>query len=320
MGNSPEPPDLPAAPTATNTYIYDESGNLSGSITKDAGGNSVYKPAQLTGAEKIRKDNIESTKASLLQRLYQTPAEYTKAAEEEAAAYASRATEAQRKSFTEDVNRIGEVSNTRGLMGSSAWRDIIKSREETQSKTAADIALNATSMRESLIGAKKSQDYNLYNLYSGASNDYSNKNASNYNMAMGLATKSSNDAMNQWKGTVDALNTDYTNRMAYSQANDPWRNYILPTATAAAMVPWCDRRLKKNIIPLFKVGEVQWYEFEYNPEVWPEGIIKPPAGKHIGVMADEVRDIPGVVETEGFYGFDMVNYDVLRRHLNMENA
>lgn len=319
MGGSPEPPDLPAAPVAGNTYIYDESGNLSGSITKDASGNSVYKPAQLTGAEKIRKENIESTKASLLQRLYQTPAEYTKAAEEEAAAYASRATEAQRKSFTEDVNRIGEVSNTRGLMGSSAWRDIMKSREETQSRTGADIALNATSMRQSLIDAKRGNDYNLYNLYSGASNDYSNKNASGYNMAMGLATKSSNEAMQQWQGQVNALNTDYQNRMAYSQNNDAWRNYILPAAATAA-VAFSDRRLKKNIIPLFKVGEVQFYEFEYNPEVWPAGIIKPLAGKHIGVMADEVRDIPGVVETEGFYGFDMVNYDVLRRHLNMENA
>ena len=320
MSKAPEPPDLPAAPTIGNTYIYDEEGNLSGSIERDVNGVSSYRPRQLTGQELANKKQIESNKQSILQRLYQTPAEYTKAAEEEASAYASRATEAQRKSFTEDVNRIGEVSNVRGLMGSSAWRDVMKSREETQSKTAADIALNATSMRENLIRAKKAQDYNLYNLYSGASNDYTNKNVTGFNMASGLSAATRGQELQAWQQQVNAMNTDYSNRMAYESANDPWRNYILPAAQTAAMI-WSDRRLKKNIIPLGqKINGVQLYSFEYSLEKWPEGALKPQPGIHIGVMADEVRNIPGAVEPELFYGYDMVNYEVIRRHIGMENS
>lgn len=325
MSSAPEPPDLPAAPTIGNTYIYDEMGQLSGSIVRDSAGNTIYKPKQLTGEELANKQAIESKKQSLLERLYTTPEEYTKAAEAEAKAYTERASATQREQFTKDVNRIGEVSNVRGLMGSSAWRDVLAKREETQAKTAAEIAQNATSMRESLIQAKKAQDYNLYNLYAGASNDYSNKNMANLNAAQGLYGQTSATALNAWNSQVNALNTQYQNRFNQWQTSEPWRNYIMPTATsgaqvAAAALYTSDRRLKKNIVPLFKVDGVQFYEFEYNPEVWPEGVIPPQQGRHVGVMADEVRHIPGVVDQEAFYGFDLVDYEVLRRHLKMEFA
>jgi hypothetical protein len=92
----------------------------------------------------------------------------------------------------------------------------------------------------------------------------------------------------------------------------------MPAAGAAALLS--DRRLKKDIVPVFKVGDVQFYSFEYDTSKWPEGALQPQAGKHVGVMADEVAGIPDVVAPEMFYGFDMVRYDVLRRHLNMENA
>lgn len=323
MGSAPESPDLPAAPTIGNTYIYDEEGNLSGSIVRDSAGNSIYKPKQLTGEELANKREIETKKTSLLQRLYQTPAEYTTAAEEEAQAYATRTSNTQREQFTKDVNRIGEVSNVRGLLGSSAYRDIMSNREETQSKTEAEIAQNATSMRQSLIDAKKQQDYNLYNIYAGASNDYTNKNMSYLNAASGLYGQTSATAQNAYNSQVNAINTQYQNQMSSWQANEPWRNYIIPTATAAGSIigALSDRRLKKNITPLGpKINGVQLYFFEYSLEKWPDGVLGPTPGIHIGVMADEVRDIPGAVEPEMFYGFDMVNYEVIRRHIGMENA
>ena len=323
MAKAPEPPDLPAAPPIGNTYMYDEMGQLTGSIERDANGNSFYKPRQLTAEERANRTSIELKKQSLLERLYTTPAEYTAAAEKEAKAYAENASATQREQFTRDVNRIGEVSNVRGLLGSSAWRDVLAKREETQSRTAAEIANNATAMRESLIQAKKGQDYNLYNLYAGASNDYSTKNLQNLNAAQGLYGQTSATALNKWSSEVNALNSRYGNRLQAWQANEPWRNYILPTATALAQAApaLSDRRLKKNITPLGqKINGVQLYSFEYKLENWPEGALGPTPGIHIGVMADEVRDIPGAVEPEMFYGFDMVNYEAIRRHIGMENA
>ena len=319
MGSSPEAPNIPAAPDFKDSYIYDDEGNISGSVTKDAQGNIVYRPRELKGAELINKKVIEQRQRELLGRLYNTPEEYTRAAQEEAGAFAGEASRVARESFEKDVGRIGEVSNVRGLMGSSAWRDIMKSREKTQAEIGASIGERSTSMREGLIQAKKGQDYNLYNLYRGAGQDYSNKSMQGLQAAAGLGGQLNQFNMQQWQNQIAAANADYANRMASYGANEPWRNYIMPAASAAALA-FSDRRLKKDITPLFKISDVQWYEFEYDLSQWPEGAIQPQAGKHVGVMADEVRHIPGVVQPETFHGFDMVNYDVLRRHLFMEYA
>lgn len=320
---APSSPNLPAAPEWKDSMIYDDEGRLAGSITKDANGNIVYKPRELTGEELTNKKAIESTKQTVLQRLYDTPEEYTRAAQEEADAWAKLQNEATQKQFKEDINKIGETSNIRGLYGSKAMADIVKSREETQAKTSADIAGNALSMRENLIEAKKAQDYNLYNLYGSALNDYSTKNMQNLQMAQGLSSNINQFNQSNWATTTNALIANYQNKLAEYQANDPWRNYVAPLLQTGVQLigqKQSDRRLKKNIIPIFKVGDVQFYEFEYNPEVWPEGVVMPQPGKHIGVMADEVRGIPGAVDPEAFYGYDMVNYEVIRRHLGMENA
>ena len=319
MSKGPESPDLPAFPEFKNSMIYDSEGRLSGSITKDANGNVIFKPRQLTGAEAVNKKAIESTKDSLLKRLYNTPEEYTKAAEAEAGAFSSLASGKAREGFEKDVNRIGEVSNQRGLLGSKAYADIVKGREETQAKTEADIGLQSTAMRESLIQAKKGQDYNLYNLYRGAANEYGTKDMQALQAAQGLHATQGQMDLNKYNSQVQAQNAKYQQDMAEYNANEPWRNYILPAAQTAATI-WSDRRLKKNIVPLFKVGDVQFYEFEYDLSKWPEGALPPQDVKAVGVMADEVKHIPNAVSSEMFYGFDMVNYDVIRRHLNMENA
>lgn len=62
-----------------------------------------------------------------------------------------------------------------------------------------------------------------------------------------------------------------------------------------------DRRLKKNIEPLFVDPQgIQWYKFNYLWSVLP----------HIGVMADEVAHIPNAVHTH-FSGYKLVNYGAL---------
>ena len=329
MGGSPNAPDLPEYPGFAGTQIYDGFGNLTGSITKDASGNIVYRAGALSAAEQINQKAIEQKKQSLLQRIYSTPAEYTKAAEEEASAWATEQSKRQTDQFTKDVNRIGEVSNQRGLYGSSAMADITGQREKTLAETGASIAGSATAMRQGLLQNKIGQDYNLYNLYAGAGNDYSNKAMQNLQATAGLSGQINSYNQNAYGQQVNALNSQYQNRMNSWSQNEPWRNYIMPLiqsgATAAGGLAAVgafasDRRLKKSIIPLFKIGDVQWYEFEYDSAKWPEGVVSPTPGKHVGVMADEVRHIPGVVAAEMFYGFDMVNYDVLRRHLFMENA
>lgn len=313
FGSAPESPDLPAAPSFKDSFYYDEDGNLSGSITTDAEGNIVYKPKQLTAGEQVQKKAIESTRQTLLQRLYNTPEEYTRAATEEAGAYATEAGRVAREGFEKDVNQIGEVSNTRGLVGSKAYADIIKGREETQAQTQATIGNNATAMRQDLIDRKKAGDYGLYSLYSGASNEYDQKALQGLQAASGLSNQINSFNSQNYGTQVDATMQKYQADMAEYNANDPWRNYIMPAAQTAATI-WSDRRLKKDIVPLFKVGDVQWYEFEYQaPPDFP-GMI--PAGRHIGVMADEVKHL-GVVVDSGL-GYDMVNYEALRRHLKME--
>lgn len=318
MSKAPEPPALPPAPEFANSMIYDSEGNLSGSITKDQDGNIIYKPRQLTAGESIQKKAIESTRQSLLQRLYNTPEEYTRAAQEEADAWAAPIQRQAGEQFERDVNRIGEVSNARGLLGSKAYADIIGQREKTQAEQSADIAGRTTSMRQDLIDRKKAGDYGLYNLYSGAANEYGARDAAGLSAAGGVSSMANQFNQQNYANTINAQNAQYNQQMAQWSANDPWRNYIMPAAQTAAVI-WSDRRLKKNIVPKFKVGDIQFYEFEYDESKWPEGVVPPQPGIHIGVMADEVKNIPDVVEV-GPHGYDMVRYDILRRHLKMENA
>ena len=310
---APDAPVLPAAPDFKNSYYYDSDGNLSGSITKDAEGNIVYKPKALTAGEQVEKRGIEDTRKTLLQRLYNTPEEYTRAATEEAGAYAKEAGRVAREGFEKDVNQIGEVSNIRGLVGSKAYADIIKGREETQAQTQATIGNQATAMRQGLIDQKKAGDYGLYSLYDNALGQYNQNAMQGLQATQGLSGQINQFNQQNWATGMNAQIANYQNQLKEYEVNDPWRNYIMPAAQTAAMI-WSDRRLKKDIVPLFKIGDVQWYEFEYQaPPDFP-GMI--PAGRHIGVMADEVKHL-GVVVDSGL-GYDMVNYEALRRHLKME--
>lgn len=327
MSSAPEVPDLPTFPTTPigNAYIYDDSGNLAGSMIRDSAGNVTYRPGQLTPEQRQVKADIESKKQSLLQRIYSTPAEYTKAAEQEAEAYATEVSRKAREQFVKDVNRIGEVSNVRGLLGSSAWRDVMKEREKTMAETGASIASQSTAMRQDLLDRKRAADIGLYQLYTGAGQEYTNEAQRNLGAAASIYGQNVNQAMSQWQTQANIMNQQYQNRLANWQATEPWRNYIMPTLTsgaqiAAMMYAASDRRLKKNIVPLFTANGVQWYEFEYNVDMWPDGIVPPPSGKMVGVMADEVKHIPDAVAPESFGQYDMVNYDVVRRYCGMENA
>lgn len=317
---APSAPKLPAAPDFKNSYFYDSDGNLAGSITNDADGNIVYKPKQLTAAEQVEKRGIESTRKTLLQRLYTTPEEYTRAATEEAGAYATEAGRVAREGFEKDVNRIGEVSNTRGLLGSKAYADIIKGREETQAQTQATIGNQATAMRQDLIDRKKAGDYGLYSLYSGALGEYDQKAMQGLGATQGLSGQMNQFNQQNWATGMNAQIANYQNQLKEYESNDTWRNYIAPTLQTGAMLygqKASDRRLKKNLIPEFKVGDVQFYSFEYVPMDDFPGLMPPP-GRHIGVMADEVKHLGVVIENALGTKYDMVDYEALRRHLKME--
>lgn len=318
---APSAPKLPAAPDFKNSYYYDSDGNLSGSITKDAEGNIVYKPKALTAGEQVEKRGIEDTRKTLLQRLYNTPEEYTRAATEEAGAYATEAGRVAREGFEKDVNRIGEVSNTRGLVGSKAYADIIKGREETQAQTQATIGNQATAMRQDLIDRKKAGDYGLYSLYSGALGEYDQKSMQGLQATSGLSGQMNQFNQQNWATGMNAQIANYQNQLKEYESNDPWRNYIAPILQTGASLygsKASDRRLKKDIVPLFKIGDVQWYEFEYDTTKWPVGALPPQPGKHIGVMADEVKHLGVVIENALGTKYDMVDYEALRRHLKME--
>lgn len=327
-GGAPEPPSLPAAPEFKNSYMYDEEGNLTGSVEEDASGNIVYKPRQLSGAELVNKKAIESTKTTLLQRLYKTPEEYTKAAQAEADAWAKSQYKTTSEQFEKDVNRIGEVSNQRGLIGSKAYADIVKGREKTLAETNTSIAGNALAMREGLLNQKRQNDYGLYSLYAGASNDYYNKSMGSLGGANSLASNINSFNQTNYANEVNARMSQYNAELENFKLTEPWRNYIIPgLQTAAMLIPGkqpspsqqpSDRRLKKNIKPEFKAGDVQFYSFEYNSmEDFPG--LQPPAGRYIGVMSDEVKHIPGaVIENALGTPYDMVDYEVIRRHLKME--
>ena len=71
------------------------------------------------------------------------------------------------------------------------------------------------------------------------------------------------------------------------------------TISGLLSMMYSDRRLKRNIQRLFTVGNIPWYTYEY---IWGQ--------RGVGVMADEVSHLPGVVSLDA-NGFAMVNYGAL---------
>lgn len=83
------------------------------------------------------------------------------------------------------------------------------------------------------------------------------------------------------------------------------------TDLASTAMMFSDRRLKKNIVPLAtfeKDPKVKLYSYHYLWQMDDEP-------KQIGVMADEVRHIPGAVTHDDAKGCDLVNYTVIEEVL-----
>jgi DNA-binding transcriptional MerR regulator len=100
-------------------------------------------------------------------------------------------------------------------------------------------------------------------------------------------------AQNQGQYALDAFS-----------AQQQQMNSLMSGAGSAAMM-FSDRRLKKDIQPMPENYDwppyIKWYSYHY---VW-ESDEDP---YHIGVMADEVENIPGVVHVDPVTGYKMVDY------------
>jgi hypothetical protein len=94
-------------------------------------------------------------------------------------------------------------------------------------------------------------------------------------------------AQNQYSGALDQ----------YSAKQAGQQGLMSGLGTAASLFMMSDRRVKKDIKPLGKLGRFNLYEFSY---IWGE--------KAIGVMADEVKKILPEAVIRHSSGYDMVDY------------
>jgi len=114
-----------------------------------------------------------------------------------------------------------------------------------------------------------------------------------------------NDALwNQIMTGVQAMNgsgaTNYSSTTGTSPDNTG--SQLAGNAMMAAAMYFSDSRLKKNIKPMGKKKEFDWYQFDY---IW-----EPDGTNHEGVMAQDIIDThPDAVIESG--GYLMVNYDAL---------
>lgn len=97
---------------------------------------------------------------------------------------------------------------------------------------------------------------------------------------------------------LQAANDQYGANMQQFGANQAGTQGLLSGATSIAGM-FSDRRLKRNIRRIGSLNGISFYTYRY---VWGE--------LGVGVMADEVRHIPGAVHRHSS-GYDMVNYGAL---------
>lgn len=117
-------------------------------------------------------------------------------------------------------------------------------------------------------------------------------------------------SMPGFQGATKSETTDYSGaaKNQYSAAQDAAnaQNAGLNSLMGAAgslgstAMMFSDRRLKENIVPLFRWKGLQFYSYTYISQFIPR----------IGVMADEVAHIPGAVHRHPS-GYDMVDYGVI---------
>lgn len=224
-------PDIPPMPEQLGTEVYDSSGKLAYSITKEDG-KMVYRPNVTSAADKAEETGLKALQSQTLQRISQTPEEYTKSAQEEADAYAASVMSGVNKQAELGQKGISESMAARGMSGSRAAADTAATLEGKRLETASQVGQHATAMRDDLINKRIAQDVGLYNLYKSSSD-------ANWAKMMGLAQYAGGQTSAQRSLDLSAWNTASQNAMNKWQAeyaNDPWNKYISPTLTSAAFI------------------------------------------------------------------------------------
>lgn len=93
--------------------------------------------------------------------------------------------------------------------------------------------------------------------------------------------------------------------LAPAQANQAMTGQLITGGLAGLGAFLSDRRLKTNIKYVGMKNKHKWYQWDWNELANKLGLF----GSSEGVMADEVKHIPGAVSE--YRGFDTVNYNVL---------
>jgi len=200
-----------------------------------------------------------------------------------------------KESKARSISDVGTTAQSRGLTGSSIESgDIAQTSanmENTQQGQIANLLADDAKTKNTQMINFLTQAYGL---------DYQQANSMADNLAQ---------LMGQELGRQNDLAIADKTAKAYKDSQSGWLSNIAPSLItgAATVLSKSDRRAKKDILKIGEVSGVNLYTFKY-------------IGKDdtcFGVMADEVKHIPGaVISKEGEY--DMVDYskvvDYMKEH------
>lgn len=321
-----ESPQMPQAPTATNSKIY-QDGFLTGE-TYQKNGETVNK-SYSTPFQQQQLQASQQYIPEIQQRILNPSADQQNSWK--AIADANKAE--QMKGFNENYGKMRDnlVQNlsSRGLQKSSAVPYMTNEFAKTQADKLNTIENQTISEQQTAKNNDLNYNNTLLNMLSGNYNNQlqtsqTNLNNANTGFNAGNNFNLSNygNQMDNWalQQQLNGSGNDLTSSLLGAGATVLSNPKVLSALGTGALKIGgflggllSDERVKQNINKLGTIKDINIYDFEYKPEFIEKYNL--PKGVQIGVMAQEVEKIIPDSVTENKDGYKKVDYNKVLAYL-----
>ena len=205
-------------------------------------------------------------------------------------------------------NTRNDIYGRLGTLDSTQTGDILAPVEKQRIEAEQNFAKDLQFMPRQLADQEVNRLMTVGGYYQGLNDNTFNDALKNY----GLASNGSQMGTSLSQTNAQAINQMRQTQMQADAAKYAANMKLLGDVAGAAGTAYAsDKKIKKNINKIGTVKDINFYNFEYKTDEYPEL----PEGKHIGVIAQEIENIipDAVIETDKY---KIVDYKKVFDYLN----
>lgn len=299
----------PSAPAFQGSQ-YQINGQTKSSTYKQ--GDNIITNSTLTPQE-TQSYNYLQGQLPALYRKATTPTDfsaYTKA-------YTNNQKSAVNRDYTEGLRTLNNQLYSSGQLGGSQALDRLRPVQDAYLQSMQDIEAKAPTYANDLLNAEIARNTAMLGTAVDGINGFYNTGNTFNNNAVSLSTTGNNWAQTNYGNAMADYNAKKRNGLsnAFGYINPLWAagtgntDALKTQAQIAGAFMMSDEKTKQNITKIGENNGLNIYEFEFKPEY------EQPAGKHIGVIAQEVEQVlPDAVKE--INGIKHVDYNRVNQYFN----